>query len=295
MAVDGTKIIDGDTAHDTYWGIMDLYDDGADLDFIIQEFPLKKEKIDDFDNEIYVTSCGLAYWEIGLMTSERLNYIKQIIDKGVGVKEWSMYSEKEGKARKLALKRFLNKIEKSNEKIRKRKKYRKITRFIFSENSVLAFQLSNESYAVTCCVKIDQYRGNCNYCLVPITYNSNKKPTMDDIMNSEILGNTIQSGFARNETKAMQNGVKKIWDYVGGSPNFLFGFSIDAIEHKDLIKIKDKFEKIGELEIEEGLKEVGSLGYNRTFEQYDKTYSDLEHYSKIFENQKFPIRAIIKD
>lgn len=31
MATDGIKIIDGDCAHDTYWGIMDLYDSGADL------------------------------------------------------------------------------------------------------------------------------------------------------------------------------------------------------------------------------------------------------------------------
>ncbi|MCO6491979.1 MAG: hypothetical protein J5I98_26415 [Phaeodactylibacter sp.] len=26
MATDGPKIIDGDLAHDTYWGIMDKYD-----------------------------------------------------------------------------------------------------------------------------------------------------------------------------------------------------------------------------------------------------------------------------
>ena len=35
MATDGTKIIDGDTAHDTYWGIMDLYDSGAELKMIL--------------------------------------------------------------------------------------------------------------------------------------------------------------------------------------------------------------------------------------------------------------------
>jgi glycine dehydrogenase len=31
MATDGVKIIDGDTAYDTYWGIMDLCDIGADV------------------------------------------------------------------------------------------------------------------------------------------------------------------------------------------------------------------------------------------------------------------------
>ncbi|NMM50823.1 hypothetical protein [Marinigracilibium pacificum] len=82
MATDGTKIIDGDTAHDTYWGIMDLYDSGAEMQMIINEFPLEQpEYFDEFDNEIYVTSCGLAYWELGLMTPERIDYIKEIISK----------------------------------------------------------------------------------------------------------------------------------------------------------------------------------------------------------------------
>ena len=37
MSTDGVKIIDGDTAHDTYWGIMDLYDSGADFNTINNE------------------------------------------------------------------------------------------------------------------------------------------------------------------------------------------------------------------------------------------------------------------
>jgi hypothetical protein len=98
MATDGTKIIDGDTAHDTYWGIMDLYDSGAEIQMILNEFPLEQpEYFDDFDNEIYVTSCGLAYWELGVMTSERIEFIKEVINKDARVEEWNTYSEKEGK------------------------------------------------------------------------------------------------------------------------------------------------------------------------------------------------------
>ena len=53
MATNGTKIIDGDTAFDTYWGLMDLYDSGSELEMILQEFPLVQEEyFDDFDNEI---------------------------------------------------------------------------------------------------------------------------------------------------------------------------------------------------------------------------------------------------
>lgn len=296
MATDGTKIIDGDTAHDTYWGIMDLYDSGAELQMIINEFPLEQpEYFDEFDNEIYVTSCGLAYWELGLMTSERIDYIKEIISKDACVKEWTSYSEKEGKSRKSVLKRYLTKIEKANEKVRKRKKYRKISNFIFSENSVLTFQLTNNEFAVTCCVKIDQYRGSCNYWLVPINYKSSSKPTIKQIMESEVLGRTIGSGFSREETQASQPGIEKIWDYIGGEPNFCFGFAIQGIEHKDLLNIKDKFEKIGELPIADGLKKVGSLRYEDSYERYDETYSELENQIKVFGYQKYPIRVIINE
>ncbi len=296
MATDGTKIIDGDTAHDTYWGIMDLFDSGANFDLILDEFPLyQKEYFDDFDNEIYVTSCGLAYWEIGLMNSERLEYIKEIINREACIKEWSNYSEKEAKSRKNILKRYLTKIEKKNKKIRKRKKFRKISNFIFTENSVLTFRLSSGEYAVTARVKIDQYRGSCNYWLVPIMYKSSMKPTLLEINNSEILGRTIQSGFSRELTQASQPGIENIWNYVGGRPNFRFGFAIQAIEHKDFLNIKRQFEKIGELNIIEGLKEIGSLEYIDTYDRYDGIYSNLDNTIKAFGYKKYPIQIVTKE
>lgn len=39
MATDGVKIIDGDSAHDIYWGIMHLYDNGASIKTIRKQFP----------------------------------------------------------------------------------------------------------------------------------------------------------------------------------------------------------------------------------------------------------------
>lgn len=296
MATDGTKIIDGDIAHDTYWGVMDLYDSDADFELILSEFPLiQKEYVDEFDDEIYVTSCGLAYWEIGLMNDERLEFIKSIIKKNACIAEWASYSEKEGKSRKAVLKRYLSKIEKKNEKIRKRKKFRKITNFIFSENSILTFKLKNGNYVALACVKIEQYRGNCNYWFVPITYNSSIKPTLKDIMKSEILGNTIGSGFSREETKNFQPGIEHVWNHVGGKPNFLFGFRINAIEHKDLLKLKNHFEKIGEINFIDGLKEVGSLGYESSYERFNEIYSSLEEGIKAFGYQKYPINIFINE
>ncbi len=296
MATDGTKIIDGDTAHDTYWGIMDLYDSGVNLELIVEEYPLvQSEYFDEFDHEIYVTSCGLAYWELGLMNPERLKYINEVISKDACVNEWLKYSGKEGKSRKNVLNRYLDKIRKSNEKVRKRKKYRKISNFIFNENSALTFKLSTGEFVVTICTKIVQYRGSCNYWLVPTTYKAQLKPIIEEIKSSEILGRTIGSGFSREQTKASQPGIENIWNYVGGRPNFCFGFAIHAIEHKDFLKIKDRFEKIGDLNLIDGLKEVGSLGYEDNYQRYNDIYSNLDENIRIFGYNKYPIEIVLNE
>lgn len=294
MATDGTKIIDGDTAHDTYWGIMDLYDNGAELTTILTEFPLESQDIvDEFEHEIYTTSCGLAYWELGLMTAERLQYLRTIISKDACVKEWAQYSEKEANSRKAVLKRFLKKIEKENTKIRKRKKYRKISNFVFSENSILTFQLSSGEYAVTACIKVDQYRGNCVYWLVPITYRSLEKPSLEQVKASTIIGNTLGCGLGKEHILASQPGIEKIWDYVGRNPNFTFGYCIDGVEHQQLIKLKHHFEKIGELAFIDGLKKMLSIGYLNSFEQYKERYSHLSEDVKTWHYNEYPVNIVI--
>lgn len=295
MATDGTKIIDGDTAHDTYWGIMDLYDSGVELKMIVNEFPLVQiDYFDTFDNEIHVTSCGLAYWEIGLMTPERVQYIENIISKNVCVDEWAKLSEKEGKSRKSVLTRFLNKIKKENSKVRKPKKYRKISNFLFNENDILSFKLKDNNYRSLICMKIDQYRGSCNYWFVPTTYKSSEKPTEKLITKEMILGRTIGSGYDKETTRKEQPGVEVIWDYVGGNPKFFFGFVIDTVEHKDLLKFKDSFERIGSVKIIEGLKKTGSFGYSENFERFEEKYGDLGKQISTFGYKKYPIEIMIE-
>lgn len=294
MATDGVKIIDGDTAHDTYWGFMDLYDSGADFDTINKEFPLiQADYFDDFDNEIYVTSCALALWETGQMTEDKLAYVKSIIDKGACVKVWTdEYDPKEGKARQKELDKFWKKISQQNAKPRARKKYRKITKFYFQPDDLLAFQLKDGSYRAVICAEIDQYRGQCNYILVPTTYNSDKKPTIDDLKDNEILGRQIGSGYDQQTTKEQQPGIERIWEYIGGSRIFFFGVVKLAVDHKDFINFKDKFEKVGSLQIIQGLKQTGSFGYAGNFERFEDIFGDLENHLKVFQYQKYPVSIL---
>lgn len=293
MATDGVKIIDGDTAHDTYWGIMDLYDSGASFDTINKEYPLiQTDYFDDFDNEIYVTACALALWEIGQMTEEKLAFIKGVIDKGACVKEWSEKSEKDGKARQKELNKLLIKISEINNKVRTRKKYRKITNLYFQPDDLLAFKVRDGNYRAVICASIDQYRGQCSYILVPTTYNSSKKPTVEDLKDKEILGRQIGSGYDQQTTREMQPNIDRIWNLVGGNCNFFFGVIKLAVDHKDFINFKDKFEKVGTLRILEGLKETGSFGYEDSFERFEDIFGDLENQIKIFQQKKYPVAAL---
>lgn len=294
MATDGVKIIDGDTAHDTYWGIMDLYDSGADFDTINKEFPLiQVDYFDDFDNEIYVTSCALALWEIGQMTEDKLTYVKSVIDKGACVKVWTEeYDTKEGKARQKELDKFWKKISQTNTKVRARKKFRKITNFYFQPDDLLTFQLKDGNYRAVICASIDQYRGQCNYILVPTTYNSNKKPTVEDLKDKEILGRQIGSGYDQQTTREMQPGIDRIWNLNGGNCNFFFGVIQLAVDHKDFINFKDKFEKVGTLKIIDGLKKMGSFGYEENFERFETIFGDLENHIKIFQHKKYPVKTL---
>ena len=294
MATDGVKIIDSDTAYDTYWGIMDLYDSGADLETIDKEFPIiQTEYYEDFDNEIYVTSCALALWEIGQMSEYKLTYIKTIIEKGACVKVWTEeHNPEEGKARQKELDKFWKKISQVNTKVRARKKYRKITNFYFQPDDLLTFRLNDGNYRSVVCATIEQYRGQCNYILVPTTYDSSKKPTIEDMIDKEILGRQIGSGYGQQTTKEQQPGIERIWKYIGGNCNFFFGVVKLAVDHKDFINFKDKFEKVGTLQIVEGLKQTGTFGYEDNFERFEDIFGNLEKYISNFRFQKYPIKVL---
>lgn len=294
MATDGIKIIDGDTAHDTYWGIMDLYDSGADFETINIEFPLvQTEYIDDFDNEVYVTACALALWEIGQMTTEKLTYVKTVIDKGACVQVWTQECDlKTGRQRQKELDKLWNKISQPCEKVRQRKKFRKITNLYFQPDDLLTFRLKDGNYRAVICASVDQYRGQCNYILVPTTYNSTMKPSIESLKDKEILGYKMGTGYDQQTTKEIQPGIERIWNLTGKNCNYFLGIDRLAVNHNDCIYFKDKFEKVGTLRIIEGLKKMGSLRPIENFERFEEIFFELDKYIEDFKFKKYPVTTL---
>jgi hypothetical protein len=306
MATDGVKIIDGDTAHDTYWGIMDLYDNGATVETIRTQIPFPQPDFyDDFDYEIYTTVYALAFWEIGFITEEIIQEVKKVIERGACVKVWrEEHDVKEGKARQKELDKLWIKINTSNNKIRKRKKYKKIEDFIFNVNDVLTFQLSDNNFYATVILDIRQHRGRCSYNFGKIIFKDTKQPTIKDIEKSKIIGRKIPSGFGMDMTKIFSMGFEEMQKQGGleaiikneaeRTGSFQIGMSMIGIEHKDLINISGRFKKIGNINLKEVCKQGGSMGGAINFNDLTSNFDDLDNYLKIFKDETFEIEQLIE-
>jgi hypothetical protein len=308
MATDGVKIIDGDTAHDTYWGIMDLYDNGATIETIRNKNPFpqtQEDYYDDFDYEIYSTAYALAIWEIGHMTDDILAEVKKVIDKGVCVKIWTEeYTAKEGKARQKELDKLWTKINSINPKVRKIKNYKVVTNFLFDINDVLTFQLKDNNYCATILFDIRQYRGECTYEFGKVLFKDSKVPTIEDILNSEIIGRKIPSGHGMDMTSIFSMGMEEMMKQGGieeimkreaeRTGSFIIGMDKMGVDHKDLINFTDKFQKIGNIKIKTEFKDTGSMGGALGFDDLIREFPDLDNYIKIFKADKFKIKDLIE-
>ena len=306
MATDGVKIIDGDTAHDTYEGIMDLYNSEATIETIRSKNPFPQaDDFDDFDHEIYTTAYALAIWEIGHMTDDVLQEVKRVIEIGACVKSWTEeYDAKAGKARQKELDKLLTKISSENLKVRKVKKYKTISNFLFDENDVLLFELADKNYYATIIFKIDQYRGRCTYEFGKVLYKDSKFPTLETIANAEIIGRKIPSGDGIDMRSILSMGFEEMMK-EGGIEEILkresektgsFVISMDkiAVDHEDLINFADKFKKIGQLKIKSSYKDTGSYGCASDFDDLTRDFTDLDNYIKIFKADKFKISNLIE-
>jgi len=306
MATDGVKIIDGDTAHDIYWGILDFYDEGAALDEIRARFPFPcPDQYDDFEYEMYSTGYTLAMWEIGELTNEEKEETKKIIDKGAGVKTWTEETnEKTGKQRQKELDKFWVKINTSNPKIRKRKKYKTIRDFLFEINDVLAFQLPDQNYCVTILLTIKKYRGYCTYGFGKLLYSSTVLPTIDYILNGQIIGRKIPSGvhFDVSMIQAMgydeivkQGGIQSILEKEAErTGHYIIGLSKIGIDHSHLIPMKDKFTKIGTIDLGPVSQNSGSYCILGTFENLTLNFSEIETSMIAFKETTFKIKDLIE-
>lgn len=295
MAIDGTKIIDSDLAHDIYSKFMDLYDAGFDINDIRKDIDkYRTYDLDEEEYEIFITVYCLALWEIGYMDSDIFKELVDTICKGAGVKEWLEESKEASEQRQKELTKLVKKLSNSKINLRRRKKYRFVTNFIFSENDVVIFQANDQKYRASILAEIKQYRGSCSYHFTALDYIDTEFPNIAKLLNSNILIREIGSGYSREETKKRQPEVEELWE--NKNHQYFIGLVYHSIEHKDLLRFRDKFIKIGQIVIKEQFKSFGSIGCDSEYNNFvERNFGDIDEYLKIFGGKKIPIQKIIND
>lgn len=270
MGVFGVKILDSDTALDVYEDILEAFDGGAELAAIEAEYPLAppEDYDDEVDAEMYTTACGLAYYELGLMTPERLAYIKTVLDKQASVQAFLEEDDAtDSKARQRVLDRYWAKISQPNTKVRKRKKYKKILNFHFKEDEVLVFKL-NENYCAVICIDILQHKGSTSYSFVPTTYKSINKPTIADIQEEAVYGLIVKSGWTREQCLMAQPTVATIWEYLNVDYPSNYGNVVSSFTHKELSGFLHQFESLGKIPFKADVRNISGMQGGNDFEGF---------------------------
>ena len=225
MATDGVKIIDGDLAYDVYNKFIDMFDNGATLETLNEEYTEDKKDFasDEEDYEICITVYALAFWEIGKLTVEILKDVDEVIAQKATVKGWALeVGDKQSKKRQKELDKFREKISIPKVKPRKSKNYKKITDFLLKQGDILVFQSADETYSLTVVIDISEEKGKCYYTFCRTTNKLDYIP--ENIENIDFIG--FRYGI---------NLTPSLWGL--------------ELEHVKLKKYLDKFQHIGNVNI----------------------------------------------
>lgn len=249
MAIDGVKIIDSDDGWDIYNYVVESYKDGVGVDKIISTILEDEENYctNDFYAEIYWTAFAYSLWKIGDLPDNIRNKALEIIEKGAD-EFWLEIDSKALKQRQRVLDKLAIQLKSENTKPIKVLKIKKKLTPYFSKGDVLSVKFEDE-YGVVFVSRVDESPGKIEYHLACSRLLKNSKPDINDFLNSQI---------------ACSKHEKQYW--------------IDTdcwFNHKKLGALLDKFEKIGQIELEDYL--LGTLAPASTIEDiYEEIIKDKE-------------------
>ena len=246
MAVFGVDIFDADGANETYRGIMGLYNSGAEIELIEKEYPLKaRDDNDDFDNELYITVCAFAYWELGLLDESRLAFVKSVLEKGETVRKWMEEDKRLGEQRELVLKKYWDKISRPPKRIKKRKRFEKI----FDVDDVIAIGLPDGSHRAFVCVDVDKYFKGGYYSLAPTTYRSVDPPAIEKILESEMLVCPVIGSYDIETILSQNPGIDKVWNFLETDRRVMYRLVGVRMSKGEIKRSQMKFSVIGRISV----------------------------------------------
>lgn len=290
MAIDGTKIIDGDYANDIYNEFMDLYDEGESVDKIKEKIEKNAFKDDLVEYEIFITTYAFALWEIGFLTEDIIADVIKTSNKGEGVKMWREESgEKDALSRQKELDKLIKKISKPKLNIRKRKKYKKVEKFLLSKGDVVLLKNNKGVYYVSIMVNILQHKGKCYYYFVPTTYRSKDIPNRDLLLQESIICTSVGTSVdVEKKFILKETNVKHL-----GKMRTIPQCSFLVIEHKKLREFIQELTIIDNYKINDHFNEGGSYRGVDSFSDYIERFDNQEEEVRIFKQIKFSLKKSI--
>ncbi|WOK07726.1 hypothetical protein RT717_03775 [Imperialibacter roseus] len=190
MGTWGTAIKDSDAFADVYSEFFELYNAGGDPKTISKKIIEDNWEILEIEEEKHSLwfAIALAQWETKSLDEDILRKVETIVTSGADLSIWRHLgaSEPDLTRRKVALKKFLDKIQTERPKAKPRKKL-KLNTAVFSTGECLVFKMRNGNYggAVVLATDADP---ETPYNLVATTrINKRELPSLDDFEKAEVL------------------------------------------------------------------------------------------------------------
>lgn len=190
MGAWGTNIKDNDTTADIYADFFDLYNEGQNPTNISKKLIADNQELidnpDDCNN--FWFALALAQWETKSLEAKVFENVKAIIESDNDIEVWKNLDadEKDLAKRKIALGKFLEKLQNEKPKAKQREKARNV-KPIFAIGDCLSFKFDNGNYGGAVVLAANN-NPELGYNLVAGTrINQPVKPTLNDFEKAEIL------------------------------------------------------------------------------------------------------------
>lgn len=171
MPVSGSGVLDSDTAHDGYHGVLDRYDANMPMKRIhewLAAFEAEVVSMDDpLELECLLAATVKVLWEIGHLDGERVQRLQRLIGVGKSRALWASDggSPELAKARDGVLNRLLKQVAEPKAKPRSRRRYPQVKQLLFEMGDCLELTTAIRVYRAVVC-RIDQRRGRCDYVVL---------------------------------------------------------------------------------------------------------------------------------
>ena len=271
MSVDGSGIIESDLAHDVYSEILDLYDSGVSVEDIYQRIStFETGLVDDMELEIYLAASTKALWEIGLLDEARHSRLSRLFACGASLALWSRDSENSlAEERRTVLQRLLRQTSSPRKIPRARKKYSKVKRKLFAVGDCIQLQAENKIYRGVVC-RVLEYRDRCEYAILVMSPETTA--SIESFTTGYYYGHRISSALHKC--------------------GFLLGPHVIRPEHRMLVRAKNPFEVVGQVNLDISKFALGSFGgvleMNHVIQDFERTQTN----SAVFGQDLLPLKEL---